>query len=87
MIAECTSAPTIRRLYKKTCYSKILEGTQHIQGPHRKFMGRERKRVELGSAFIGAKDGVPRVSQVYSLLASLKHKNQNWGVGRGKQGH
>lgn len=45
MIAECTSAPTIRRLYKKVCYSKILEGTQHIQGLHSKFMGRERRSV------------------------------------------
>ena len=54
-------------------------------GPHGKVTGREKQQEETWTSealpILGSKDGVARVSQVYSLLDNLKHES-----GKGKVG-
>lgn len=63
-------------------YSQILEGTQHINGPHSEIEGRERDRVQTwGSVFIRVQGWGVWSFGVSSLLANLKRKNRSYSMG------
>ena len=87
MISRHTSATTIRELWKSKGYhSQVLEVWQ-AQWLHGEVTGREKHQVwTWGSSCIRVESGIPRVSQIHSLLANLKYKSRNSGVGMEKAG-
>lgn len=50
----------------------------------RSWVEREGERGPGALPSLGSEGGVPRVSQVGSLLANLWHKSRNWGTGKEK---
>lgn len=84
MIWGCTSAKPLGNSEEQGLL-QVLEGTWHSHGPHiRSWVEREGERGPGALPSLGSEGGVPRVSQVDSLLANLWHKSRNWGTGKEK---
>lgn len=82
-IVGFTSATTIRD-FEETRFitPKVWRVCGTLRSPE------ERRECGPGALpLLGSRGGVPRVSWVHSLLANLKHKSGNEGVGREEQGH
>lgn len=82
MIVRPTSATTIRKLWKTKFITQVLEGAQQTQGHTRKPQVKKEKAQNWGSAFIGVKGRVPRVSEFYSSWVNLK---EEWELGLRKE--
>ena len=67
--ARCTSATTIKELWRNKVYNSLRIDTWQGLG--------EREKEDLGLCLYWAASGMPRVLWVYSLLKNLKQKNRN----------